>query len=290
MAKGILLLLFVFTQSISLAQDSWKKRIDFAWSIANHDTTRALLLAELSNYHKYIRPDSGLFYGYKALEFARQIKFPKAEVEAMLMIAITQITLGNDAKALQINLQGNKVAEENNMPEERASLLTQLGIIYNRSKNYEKALNSFKESMRLFELVHDLPFFSNAQSNIGETCLLMNQPDSALYYGQLAYNTALQIKDGNNFWVMHIILLNLGNIYNKKGNIDLALSYFRQALQMAMEPDKIIAANFSITQLYEQIDKPDSGIYYAKKSLDMAREGGFYSDATTRERQLPWKT
>jgi hypothetical protein len=84
-------------------------------SIANNDTSRVLALAELGNYYKFQKPDSGLFYAYKALALARQIKFPKGEIAAMLTIGITQIRLGNELKALHINRQATKIAEENNM-------------------------------------------------------------------------------------------------------------------------------------------------------------------------------
>ena len=278
MKKNItILFLLIVIRSNCVAQDPWKKSIDYELSIATQDTSRVLLLAELGNYYKWRMPDSGLFYAYKALALARQIKFAKGEVVAMRNIGVTQITLGNDAKALQIILQATKIAEKSNLIFERAILLTNLGIIYNRSENYKKALSSFRESMRLSDLVHDLSFYSYAQNNIGATYLLMNQLDSALYYSQLAYDNAVQIE--NQSWVTHAVLLNLGRIQIKKGNIDLALTYLYQSLPIAVEDDKIILSNFSIAQLYQQIGKPDSCIYYAKKSLEIAQEGGFYSNA-----------
>ena len=60
----------------------------------------------------------------------------------------------------------------------------------------------------------------------------MNQPDSALYYCQSAYENAGQLKED---WLISYILLNLGRIQDKKGNTDLALAYFRQSLSMACE-------------------------------------------------------
>src|SRR5258705_12596519 len=182
MKKNItILFLLIVIRSTCVAQDLWKKSIDYDLSIVSQDTSRVLLLAELSNYYKWRMPDSGLFYAYKALALARQIKFAKGEVVAMRNIGITQITLGNDAKALQIILQATKIAEKSNLIFERAILLANLGIIYSRSENYKKALSSFRESMRLSDLVHDLSFYSYAQTSIGATYLLMNQLDSALY-------------------------------------------------------------------------------------------------------------
>jgi two-component system NtrC family sensor kinase len=90
---------------------------------ARQDTTRVLLLAVLANYYKSDLPDSALYYGYKALALARQIKFPQGEVEALGFMAIALETLGNDSKALQIALQGLKIAEKNNLIGHKAGLL-----------------------------------------------------------------------------------------------------------------------------------------------------------------------
>ena len=218
-------------------------------------------------------PDSALFYGYKALALARQIKFPKGEVKALEIIIIAQLILGNDSKALQITLQGLKIAEKNNLINEKALLLTSLGYIYSGVKNYTKALDLFRESKALFDSLHNFTFSAFTANAIGETYLMLNQLDSALYYCQSAYKNAVQLKED---WVIHI-LLNLGRIQNKKGNIDLALAYFRQSLSMAGNAEVIFNSYFSIAQLYQQINKPDSCIYYANKSLEVVKGRGFYS-------------
>ena len=71
-----------YTQDIN-GEARWHEDILHSLDTARQDTTRVLLIAELANYYKFIWPDSALFYGYKALALARQIKFPKGEVEAL---------------------------------------------------------------------------------------------------------------------------------------------------------------------------------------------------------------
>ena len=67
-----------YTQDIEQAQHY--EHIRHSLDTARQDTTRVLLMAELADYYKSNLPDSALFYGYKALALARQIKFPKGEV------------------------------------------------------------------------------------------------------------------------------------------------------------------------------------------------------------------
>ncbi len=157
MKKGItIIIILLFFHRACLAQDGWLNDIKRELSLASEDTSRVLLIAEVSNYYKLKKPDSALHYGYKALALARKIKFPKGEVRALRYLAITQNNLGNESKALQWNLQAIKIAEKNNLRYEIALLTVGKGITYSQSKDFEKALTLFKESKPIFDAFHDL--------------------------------------------------------------------------------------------------------------------------------------
>jgi two-component system, NtrC family, sensor kinase len=276
MGRCITILFFLIViRSNCPAQDRWKDSILFEMSKDNHDTTRALLLAQLGNYYKYKKPDSGLYYAYQGLALSRQIEFEKGQVNALGYIGITLIVLGNDAKALQVNLQAMKIAEENNLIPPKVAILGQLGMIHTRSGDYSKALTYNRESMKLADSLNDIGFYTNALNNIADTYLKMNQLDSALYYGQLAYDqpTYQQIS-----FARHRALITLGKIQNGRGNNELALSYFKQSLPIILEFNRIIASNIAIAQLFHQQQMPDSSISYAQKALEMARKNGLYTD------------
>ena len=270
-----IIVIMLIIRSSCIAQDPWLDAIKDRWSVANDDTSRVLVMGEFCGYYKLKKPDSALFYGYKALTLARQIGFQRGEVRAMNGLVITQINLGNNLKALQLISQASKIAEKNDLSWDKALLIVDKGNIYLRSEDYVRALSLFRESKMLFDSVHDSAFSIWTQSNIGLTYLMLNKQDSALYHCQIAYANAVQL---NASWVTHLALLNLGKIQGHKGNADLALEYFRQSLIMAGEATAIFQTQYSIAQLFRQIDKPDSSIYYARKSLEIAKNGGFYSD------------
>ena len=94
---------------------NWEKKTSHRLSIAKHDTSRVLLYVQISNYYKFNKPDSALYYGYKSLTLASEINFPKGEASAMMNIILTQITLGNQSSALRLCLYGIKFAEKNNL-------------------------------------------------------------------------------------------------------------------------------------------------------------------------------
>src|SRR4051812_33555969 len=117
-----------YTQDIN-EQTQYHQHILNGLDTARQDTTRVLLLADLADYYKSDLPDSALFYGYKALALARQVEFPTGEMRALGYMIIALKTLGNDSKALQMALQGLKIAEKNNLISDKASLLAMLGGI-----------------------------------------------------------------------------------------------------------------------------------------------------------------
>src|SRR3954452_25354261 len=123
----ILLLHAGYTQdSNGLSQEH--QNILHGLDTAKQDTTRVLLMIYLANYYKTDLPDSALFYGYKALALARQIKFPTGELDALAFMSITLSILGNESKALQMALQSLKIAEKNHL--EKAGCFELLGNTY----------------------------------------------------------------------------------------------------------------------------------------------------------------
>ena len=273
------LCLLIVIQSIGYTQDpnvdaEVKKRI---LDTTRQDTNRVMRMVDLANHYNLISPDSAFFYGYKALALARQINFPKGEVGALTYIAWTHSNIGNYAEALQITLKGLKIAERNNLVNDKALFLGTLAGIYNQIEDHRKALDLFREAKVLMDSLHDLPLSTALQNHIARTYLMMNQTDSALYYFQAAYEKAVQLKIG---WLEMMTLSTLGTLQGKKGNHELALTYLRQSLLVdpRATPAFLYNSYFYIAELYQQINKQDSCIYYANKSLEAVTGRGFYEN------------
>ena len=103
-----------------------------------------------------------------------------------------------------------------------------LGLLYLERGEYEKAKMEIEHSIYL------KPNFSKARFNLGR-----------LYYIQEKYDQAIKeweelLNFDPEFSGKHIILFNLGIVYNKKEIPDKALEYFLQALQLAPDGSPII--------------------------------------------------
>ncbi len=262
-------------QNIGFAQNT--KLLDslrHELSITKNDSSRAFLMLSISGKYTWNQTDSSIFYANKVLALARKINRPNLEVGAMSNITRSQITLGNYARALQINLKAIKIAENNAILMYRIGLFLQSGRIYNMSNDYSNALNSFSKAKAIADSTNAIFFIIMAQSLISETFLYMNQLDSALNYAQLAYDYAVKF-NGNLTHPLYV----LGQIYFEKGNNELALKYLHKALPLASGNAKFyFDRNHKIAQVYHQIEMSDSSIFYSNKALEISLESKTISE------------
>jgi len=231
-------------------------------------------MAMLSNYYKFRKPDSALYYGNEGTSLAAKINFPKGQVVNMGFMVAAQNSLGNYTNALKINLQALNIADRNNLLNNKAILLLTMGNTYSLSKNYDQSLKVLKESLFYFDSLRAERMTIVTKTYIGEVYLMKYQLDSALYFTQSAYENAVSIDDN---YVLYHVLPVLAQIHQKLGNTGFALSYFRHSLQVAHTGYLFLNPNLSIAKLFEEINQLDSSIFYAEKSLAIAQESGFFS-------------
>ena len=200
MKKSITIIILLAIADNAIAQDTLLTNYRHNLSVAKDDTSRVRAMIDFGYYYTETKPDSSLIYGYKALELARKIKFAKGEFEVLELLILTQGSLGNDTKQLQLIFQAEKIA---NTGYEKAFLLLNRGGIYEQSKDYTKALSLFREGKNVFDSINDAIFAPFAQTNMGKMYLEMHEPDSALYHCETAYKNAIQVKDN---WVPKYII------------------------------------------------------------------------------------
>ncbi len=282
---GIIILFLVKTSLIAWTQtpmlgfalDSLKDQL----RITNHDSSRVMVMEASSIFYMFTIPDSALIIGEKSLKLSREINFPKGETRALNILSFTYKVMGNFSKALEISLKSVKIAEKNDLIYEKAYALSNIGDIYFYSNDYSKypsAMSYCKEAIKLFYSVPDYGMVAVMQEDIGLLYLGTNKLDSAQIYLQTALDNTVKYKLD---WFKNFILTDMGNFYVKQGNIPTALDYFNQALQsvkLANGIDFSQATYLSIATIYQQLNKIDSAIYFAQKSLDIAQKHKFYTD------------
>jgi two-component system NtrC family sensor kinase len=271
--------LFALISSFGFAQD--RKQIDrlkLKLTVSKQDTNQVKILNVLCNGYRSLKPDSGFFYGQRALTLARQINYPRGEANALYLLGFTNEVIGNYPKALELHLKSLQIAENNDLKLFKGKTLQRIGVMYRESDNFPEAMEYLRESKKIFDSIHDTPMSVSSQNMIGNTFYLNGQLDSALTTCLLAYDNMNRF---NVRWIRTSILNALGNIYAQKGNLPLALDYFRKCLLYAEKEGNYInafKATHGIANLYQKSNVIDSSIYYAEKSLEFAQKGIFYEN------------
>src|SRR5689334_14197001 len=109
---GFALLLFLLPALPSRAQSPETAALQKALRQATNDTSRVLLLADVSATYGYSHFDSVLYYAREDLQLAQQIGYPKGESRCLSRIGIILSERGNLPQALRTNLDALRLAEK----------------------------------------------------------------------------------------------------------------------------------------------------------------------------------
>ncbi|HEX2682327.1 MAG TPA: ATP-binding protein, partial [Ferruginibacter sp.] len=253
-------------------------------STSKIDTSKVMLMVELVDQYKYANADSALLYAQKALILSRNIKFHEGEFRSLLMMGFALSLANNHALAMEVELKALRIAEKYHFSTGRGEVLSRLGVIYRGTKEFSRALFYLKQSKQLFDSLHNHYMAVVPEVQLGRTYYAMDQPDSALYYCLMADSNIRRY--GADF-MSCANLIPLGRLQSDKGNVQLALNYYRQCLLAGYSNGQYfftITANLEIAEIYQKQGQTDSCIYYAQRALDDAQKNG--SGSTIAETSL----
>jgi two-component system NtrC family sensor kinase len=242
-----------------------------------NDTTKVLVLNNLANRHKFSRPDSGIYYATKALELAQALSLKEEELFALQSLELSYITLGNYITAHRIGLEGLRKAEEYSTGHQ-GWFLTNLGTEMHYNLNYEASLDYFQKAYKEFTRINNQRFVPIASAYLGRVHWLLGNPDSAFFYSYQAKQLAESV---NLPWVRTFTYDRIGEIHRDLHHTDSAFYYFKLSSSLRNESSQKITGLLEIAKLFEATDQPDSALYYAQQSMDMALEYKLFEDITT---------
>lgn len=127
--------------------------------------------------------------------------------------------LGKLDSSLLCFKQAEALAKESQDPMLEARMVSNLGLIYHKVDDFQRALNYYRASYPLYYRLDNPERKVVVNNNLGKVFLDMGQLDSAYHYSIEAYRLA-QRHDVQN--VLPINMLNLGEIYYRQGKIDSA--------------------------------------------------------------------
>ena len=273
--------------------DSLKRNLQ----TSHNDTFKLMEMIAITNIYGETNFDSMLLFSQGQLQYAQKLGFPLSQAHAYAGMAYAQLNMARFTEALQNLLAGKKVVmnpvnENNVLPDRYASIesnydypkppefrrfdtqsLLELeqGILYSNLHDAQKELTHKMEAKAYATRSGNLKLLSTVNLLLAITYSTANKLDSALILGKLAFGQARQAKYKK---FIGSILLNLGRIYEKKGDLALAEEYYRAAIvesKLYYQRGEVVGYLW-FANLHMHDATNDSSRYFASKALRMAIE------------------
>ncbi|MEO6868855.1 MAG: hypothetical protein ABI168_04365, partial [Ginsengibacter sp.] len=288
MKKFILLIWMVSSMNLALSQNRILDSLDLQLQNFNReDSNRVLTLFSLADYYGFLQFDSCLLYAEETIKLSQKIDYPYGIYLGYMATFHGLNSQGNYAKALQAVLNFQDAAEK--IKRERPWAMSQvyyfLGLLNREMSNYNEAKSQFQKSIVWQKTVKgpQKEVFAS-YSQMGIVYMLLNQPDSALYYTQKGYEFGLFNNRFDKYFPLAIGAL--GNVNMTISNFKDAEKYYKEAIVQSALNNNVYfqTRNYNnLAALFDKIKLADSAIYYAKLSLQLCQQhkfGEFSYDAS----------
>ncbi|RTQ44730.1 tetratricopeptide repeat protein [Hymenobacter gummosus] len=242
---------------------------------ATADTSRVLLLADLSATYRYSDFDSVQHYARRGLDLARRIGYAKGEGRCLSRLGLLQAERGNLPQALRTDLQALRLHQAGHDAEGTARTLNQTGLLYQALDDYRPALAYYYRAKALYEQarIDDDSQLVSVLTNLGSTYVGRRQLDSAEFFLRRAYE--LTTRSGNiarSPWgnPLPYLLRETGLLAAAQGRTAEAIAYYHRSAQAAFpENDRRSACRAFqyLAELYHRQGRADSSVYYARRAL-----------------------
>jgi two-component system NtrC family sensor kinase len=236
----------------------------------NHqDTTLVQLYAEKAE-KIYITsdPDSGMTCVAKGLKLSQRIHYKHGELKMMTLKAIYLNRRGGLVESIKITFDVIPQATKTNDQRVLAQAYNNLGLCYQVLKNYHKSIDYYLLFIRVTESSHFYDYQVTAYNNTARVYFDIGNIDSASYYNNKAYATAIRTNTVRN---IAYLIRNFGTIAESRGDHKKAIDYFRKsiiALKVKTNHYLLSEDNRRLAEAYLHLKRTDSALYFAKGAYD----------------------
>jgi signal transduction histidine kinase len=270
----LLTLFFLLSFQAAMAQSYYNDMDSVAqyhrlYRSAKTDANLVGLCEALSHHYRRNNIDSALFYGRLELKVSQRANNKIWEAMALADMEYCLRETGDLAEALNIELQTLTLSKKLKAPLLEGQLLNSIGNTYMDMGDPRTGLNYYRESLAVFQKLN-FPYWKlNEPSNMGNAFEKLNMLDSALYYERISYSTKHFPAD-----LLPELMERMGNVSVKLGKYQEALAYYRKGL-VYEAPVKTVTDKallyYLMAKVFERLNLPDSGIFYARHSFLTAR-------------------
>ncbi len=272
---AFLLTLYLTSSPAAFSQNRNTDSLKRVLATTKEDTARVGLLYTIGRSYLYSKPDTCLLIGEQGFALSQRINYKPGQFFCLSLVSNVFANFGNYPKALQLNLQCLKIAEETGDDMIIARSFSLLSDIYFYEGDMTRSIDYSHRAIAIFSKHADDVRLRNTITNLGDTYEKINQLDSALHYTRLGFEMAARVKDTG---LLGTAFNNLGNVFLKAGKLDSAMLdyrvgnfYFRQT----NNDEGFSEGCLGIAKIFLKWNNIDSSLYYARLAFAAAQAAGF---------------
>ncbi|MDR0437020.1 MAG: AraC family transcriptional regulator [Bacteroidales bacterium] len=218
--------------------------------------------------------DTALFYYSQLTNMSvknADIELQKIAAKAFNRSAILYYDFSDYRTAYEFYIKALLLCEKSNYVAYMPRIYLNIGNIYFRFNKFDIAKSYYANALKLSQDSISIVAILN---NLGSTELRNNNLDSAFYF----LNKALYISKQHGDAFLPNVLDNLASYYQKVGQHDLALYYFRSALEETKKNGQIemeAACLANLGRLFFEKNRIDSALFYIGLSNAIAEKNNF---------------
>lgn len=243
----------------------------------NNIDLETMILNNLGSYYGVLGvSDSAEKYHKMAVVSGSKLQDNSRYAKAVSDLATVYLNKGNFIGAIQNILEVQKVYETNNLNSELANSHNKLGMIYYELNDFEKSVNAYRMALKINNLLGDVKIEMAIFLNMGLLySQVKGDQDSARFFLTKTLRMAEENKVEDTRLAA---LVNLGNIAWKENEIKQALEFFILASESPLIPyrnQQNAAVLVNLGGVYLRLGDLAKAEKFAKNGLQLAQEQKF---------------
>lgn len=187
----------------------------------------------------------------KSKELFNKINDLESITKAITGISATNYYAGNYAYCIDANVENILFCEKTGNQERLITALTNSAAVFVKLNKGDKALEFSKRSLDIYYTIKaNYEQEAIIFKNLGDSYLLLNNLDKALYYISKSYDAATKLAYNE---CKYECLTTLGKIYHKKGEVDKAEKFFNDVYVLCQNKLNSEELIFEIANFYYSI-------------------------------------
>ncbi len=231
------------------------------------------LLVNYANGESRIRPERSIDILREAISISKSVDYKAGRARAKLCEGICQRQLSNFDAAVESFNESLKIFKEISDINGEIRTLNSIGNVYYSLSDYNNAIGYFDSCVEKLQVTGDRAYLAIVYSNIGLVYQEMNNLSSAL----ASYYEALNIYSELNKAIPHSLYNNIGIVYQEIGDCGTSVQYFRKALELEEQEGNLIFQCSSLGNMgisYIKSGNHLNGVTYLGEALIIAKLTG----------------